>query len=71
MFEKNGFFNYLLKKIKQNKDIICLLISSCTLFQVLILYFLDVSIKEWINQHYFTIIILSFILVIIIFINIF
>lgn len=71
MFEKNVFINYLLKKIKQSKEIICLLISSCTLFQVLIIYFLDISIKEWINQHYFLIIILFFILVIIIFMNIF
>lgn len=71
MFKKDGFFNYLLKKIKQNKEIICFLISSCTLFQVLIIYFLDASVKEWINQHYFLIIILFFILVIIIFINIF
>lgn len=44
MLEKNSFFYYLLKKIKQNKDIICLLISSCTLFQVIVFYLLDASI---------------------------
>ncbi|MCH5320553.1 MAG: hypothetical protein J1E36_02240 [Eubacterium sp.] len=71
MFKKNSFFNYLLKKINQNKDIIILLISSCTLFQVVIIYFLDASVKEWINQHYFFIIMLFAVLLIIIFINIF
>lgn len=70
MLKKNSFFYYLLKKIKQNKDIICLLISSCTLFQVLIMHFLEASVKEWINQHYFFIIILISVLSIIIFINI-
>lgn len=71
MFKKNSFFYYLLRKIKQNKDIIGLLISSCTLFQVLIISFLDASVNEWINKHYFLIIILFAILLIIIFVNIF
>ena len=71
MFKKNNFFYYLLKKIKKNKEIICLLISSCTLFQVLTIHFLDASIKEWINKHYFFIIILIATLLMIIFINIF
>lgn len=71
MFKENSFFYYLLKKIKQNKEIICLLISSCTFFQVLIIFFLDASIKEWINQHYFFIIILVGVLLITIFIIIF
>mgnify|MGYP003292708164 CR=1 FL=1 len=71
MFKNNSFFYYLFKKIKQNKEIIGLLISSCTLFQVLIIYFFDANIKEWINQNYFFIMILIVALSIIIFINIF
>ena len=71
MLEKNSFFYYLFKKIKQNKDIICLLISSCTLFQVIVFYLLDTSIKKWLNQHYFFIIILIVIFLMILFINIF
>lgn len=71
MFNKNSFFNYLLRKINQNKDTISLLISSCTLFQVLIMSFLDVSIKEWINRHYILIIVLFAAFLVIIFVNIF
>ena len=69
--KKNNFFNYLLKKVKQNKDIVTLLISSFTLFQVVIINFSTEAVKKWINQHYWFIIIIFAIFFTIIFVNIF
>lgn len=66
----NDFFNYLLKKVKQNKDIISLLISSCIFLQILIIFFLEQSVKDWIDNHYFYIIISFSVLLFVLCINI-
>lgn len=65
-----GFFNYLIEKIKKNKDIISVIISSCILMQAVLLIFLDENMKTIVIQNYFTFFVFTIMFVVIIFIGI-
>lgn len=65
-----GFFGYLVEKIKENKDIISLIISFCIFMQAVLFLFLDENMKIFFSQNYFTFFIFTIMLVVIIFIGI-
>lgn len=66
----NGFWNYLMKKIKKHKDIISVIISLCILNQTILFVVLDEDAKVFLDENYTTYFIFSFILVITIFIGV-
>ncbi len=65
-----GFFSYLVEKIKKNKDIISVIISFCIFMQAVLFLFLDENMKKFFSQNYFTFFIFTIMFVVVIFIGI-
>lgn len=61
------FFTYLIDKIKKNKDIISVIISSCILMQAILFVVLDANMKTVFTENYMTFFALAILFVIIIF----
>lgn len=64
------FFEYLIDKIKRNKDVISVTISSCVLTNAILFVVLDANIKVIFTQHYLTYFTFAIIFMIIIFVGV-
>ena len=61
------FFSYLINKIKKNKDIISVIISSCILIQAILFVVIDANMKTVFTENYMTFFVFAILFIIIIF----
>lgn len=64
------FFDYLIDKIKKNKDIISVIISSCILMNAILFIVLDVNMKAIFTQNYLTFFAFAILFIVIIFLGV-
>lgn len=64
------FFDYLIEKIKRNKDVISVTISFCVLMNAILFVILDTSIKDIFTKNYLTYFVFAILFMIIIFVGI-